>query len=290
MITERNATFILISITLLWGASFLFMKIGLNNLEPFNIIALRFGIAFILLLPIVMIKKQNITPSLLWWSLVIGTLLFGVFTCVLFALKTSSSSNVGFVQSLTVCFVPLFESLIAKRFPDRKIIIGCIIVAIGLAFLTIRQSFYIGIGNILSIISAIIYTAHIIYTGKAVRKENALLLGVSQLGVAGFLGLIFSLVFEDFHLPHTGVDWVMVLMLAIFCSAIGFVGQSVSQKFVSPAKTGIVFSLEPLFAAVLGSIFLKEQLSALGYVGGFFILFGIIFANIQIPLWKGKKG
>ncbi len=79
IMTERKATFILILTTLFWGASFLFMKLGLDSFAPFNIMSLRFGIAFILLIPIVIINIKDISLSLVIYSFTLEIILFSVF-------------------------------------------------------------------------------------------------------------------------------------------------------------------------------------------------------------------
>ncbi len=154
--------------------------------------------------------------------------------------------------------------------------------------MSVRQSFLINFGDILCIISSVIYAIYIIYTDRIVKGRNCLLLGVLQFGVVSLLGFIFSLSFENFALPYTKFDWIVILILAIFCSAFGFIGQIFAQKFINSVKTGMILSLEPLFAAIFGYVFLDERLSLLGYLGGFLMLVGITIANTKKQAAQGK--
>jgi EamA-like transporter family. len=88
--------------------------------------------------------------------------------------------------------------------------------------------------------------------------------------------------FESPELPKTAIQWSSIFGLGIFCSAYGFVVQSIVQQYISPEKVGLIFSLEPVFAAMLSFIFLDEILGVKGYIGAAFIFFSIIFSKLKV--------
>ena len=119
---------------------------------------------------------------------------------------------------------------------------------------------------------------------------DSILLGVLQLGFAGAWGLLFSFLFEETLLPNTTETWVSIMALSVLCSVVGFIGQAVAQKHTTPTHTGLIFSLEPVFAALFAFVFIGETLSAKGYIGAILILLGVLVAQINFKkLIFGKR-
>ncbi len=116
---------------------------------------------------------------------------------------------------------------------------------------------------------------------KATKNVDAITLGVLQLGFTGAWGLLFSLFFEKPQLPNTTESWGAILALSILCSAVGFIGQTAAQKHTTPTHTGLIFSLEPVFAAFFAFIFVDEVLPEKGYLGAILVLIGVLTAKID---------
>jgi len=74
------------------------------------------------------------------------------------------------------------------------------------------------------------------------------------------------------------MDWMVILELAVLCSAVGYVAQTIVQKYTTPERTGLIFSLESVFAAVFGFFVLHEVLPVTGYIGTILILCGVVIA------------
>lgn len=110
-----KAELMLIVVTLFWGSSYLFMKLGLGTMGEFNLIALRFGLAFILAGLLFRRRLRSVDARTLKYGALLGFLLLGVFTCITFGLKTTTTSNAGFLVALTVVFVPMLEVLVFRK-------------------------------------------------------------------------------------------------------------------------------------------------------------------------------
>ncbi|WP_339229339.1 DMT family transporter [Oceanobacillus sp. FSL K6-2867] len=285
------ADLLMLLVTIFWGASYLFMDMGLHSLSEFNLIALRFGFAFIIVLPILFRRLRRIDLNILKYSFILGFILFLVFTLITFGLNTTTTSNAGFLISLTVVFVPLINTFILKRKLESKIIISIVLSMIGIGFLTIQFPFHIKLGDLFCVMAALLYAAHIIIVSFAVKEVNPLNLGMLQLGFTGLIGLVFSLIFETPALPSTAKGWTAILALSILCSALGFILQIVAQKYTSATRTGLIFSLEPVFAALFGYLFINEVMSSGQFFGAFLVLFSIIFmsAGKNIRVFKLKR-
>lgn len=279
--TQLKADFMMLIVTILWGTSYLFMKMGLDSLQVFNLIALRFGIAFILAGAVFYKRLIRINFKTFFYGFILGSILFLLISVVTIGLKFTSISNAGFLFSLSVVFVPLLLAIFFKTKPEKRVVIGVGIAIIGIALLTFNNELKINSGDYLIILGALFYAIQIIVTAKLTKNVDSITLGIIQLGVAGAWGLLFSLFFEKPHLPSTTESWVSIMALSVLCSAIGFIGQAVAQKYTTPTHTGLIFSLEPVFAALFAFIFVGETLPVKGYVGAILILIGVLAAEIS---------
>ncbi|MGO4696862.1 DMT family transporter [Paenibacillus sp. 2TAB26] len=279
-----KADFLILMITLCWGSSYIFMKLGLNSIEEFNLIALRCGFAFLLSAALFHKSLRHTDLKTLKYAALLGLLLFGVFTGIMFGLKTTTTSNAGFLISLTVIFVPLIYVTVFKKKLKLSLVIGVCLAIIGIGLLTLNSELRIYPGDFLCMMGALLYAIHILITDSAAKTTNTLNLGILQLGFAGAYGLFFSFLFETPKLPHTSEGWVAVLVLSIVCSAFGYVVQPLAQKYTTPIRTGLIFSLEPLFAALFGFVFINEILPFKGYIGAALVLLGVLVSG-----WHGSN-
>ncbi|MCM2534934.1 DMT family transporter [Neobacillus pocheonensis] len=281
MDTQLKADFMMLIVTMFWGSSYLFMKLGLDSFQGFNLIALRFGIASILAGVIFYKRLMHIDSKTFFYGFLLGSILFLLISVVTFGLKSTSISNAGFLFSLSVVFVPLLLAIFFRKKPEKKVVFGVGVSIIGIALLTLNNELKINSGDFLLILGAVFYAIFIIVTDKLTKNVDSITLGILQLGFTGTWGLIFSLFFEKPHLPNTTESWVSIMALSILCSAIGFIGQTSAQKYTTPTHTGLIFSLEPVFAALFAFIFVDETLPAKGYLGAILMLIGVLTAKIN---------
>lgn len=287
--TQLKGNLMMLVVTMLWGSSYLFMKMGLQTLQGFNIVALRFGIASIVAGAIFYKRLKQIDFKSIKYGFILGFILFMTMSTVTIAVKYTSVSNAGFLFSLAVVFVPLLLAVFERKKPEQKVIVGIGIALIGIALLTINSEFKVSLGDLLIISGALFYAIFIIVTDKVTKHVDSINLGILELGFAGAFALIFSFIFETPQLPSTSEGWMAILGLSIFCSAIGFIGQNIAQKYTPPTQAGLIFSLEPVFAALFAFMFFDEVLTKQGYIGAALVLIGVLFAKMDLKTFKFKK-
>lgn len=276
-----KADLLILLVTMCWGSSYLFMKIGLDSLSAFNIVALRYGLAFLLCLPILVKRYRAINLKTVIFSFALGFLLFAVSASIIFGLKNTTASNAGFLAGLTVIFVPLLSALIVKKKPESNVIAGVLVSMVGIGLLTLNDRLSIMPGDFLCMLAALLYAIHILLTGSAAKAADIVNLGILQLGFAGGFGLLFAFIYEVPMLPSSYESWKAVLVLSVVCSAFGYIAQTIAQKYTTPTHTGLIFSLEPVFAAIFAYFFAHELLPIKGYVGAAIILLGVMIAEIK---------
>jgi len=277
---KTKADLMLLAVTVFWGASYMLTKIALDVLEPFNLSALRFLIAFVVS---ALVFYKNILKSdirIIKYSLILAVILVGMFISMSFGLKYTTASNAGFLISLAVIIIPILSYVFLKQKIEKRVLIGVCIAPIGIALLTLNSQLSVGSGDLLCILCAFLSALHVVVMGVFTRKVDSIALGVLQLGFAGILSIVFSLFTETLRLPSTGISWGATLALSILCTAFGYIVQATAQQYTSATHTGLILSLEPVFSAILGFAFLGEILSPRGYFGAAVLLLSVFIAEV----------
>lgn len=257
----------------------MFMKLGLDTIEAYNLIGLRFGIAFAVVSPLLLIYKASINRQAIKYGGILGILLFLIFALLLEGLKTTSTANAGFLLGLTVVFVPIIEIILLRTKLELNVLISVLVAIIGISILTIQKDFKLLPGDLLCLLSAIVFAIHIYITDKIGKAMNPLPVGIIQLGVSSIMGFIVASRVETLSLPQTTISWIAILALALVCSAFGFVGQALAQKHTTPSRTGVIFSLQPIAALFFSVVFLNEHFSGKELIGAALILMSVFISS-----------
>ena len=295
MSKQVRADGILILVTLCWGVSYLLMDISLEELDPFTLNAFRFLGAFAIAALVSFKKIRTVNKTTLKYSLLVGFALVFVYIGATLGVKYTSLSNSGFLCALTVVFTPILAWLFFKKAPGKKLTFVVILCFIGIALLTLGDDFSINMehlkGDLLCLMCAVAYAADLLLTEKAVSHEevDAYNLGVFQLGVTGALNLIMALIVETPQAPQTMEVWSAVIFLSVFCTGVAFVLQPVAQQYTTASHVGVIFTLEPVFAAVVAYFFAGEILSFKAYLGAALMLASIFIMEIDFKTLKKKK-
>jgi drug/metabolite transporter (DMT)-like permease len=278
---QSKANVLMVIVTIFWGLSYTFMVLGLEVLQAYNVVALRCLIAFIIAGLIFYKKMIHTNIKTITYAAIQGVLLFIVFALSLFGLELTSASNAGFILSLTVVLVPIFSSIVEKSLPSRAVRIAIICTLVGISILTIQDSLTFNLGDLFIAIAAISYSIYLILNSKFTKQVESISYGVYQLGFAGIIAVILCLLFEVPQIPDTSLGWIAILSLGIICTAFCFIAQSVVQQYTSPTHTGLIFSLEPIFASIFAVLFLGELITVQLLVGGTLILAGNFVAQFE---------
>ncbi|MDD6602237.1 DMT family transporter [Parafannyhessea umbonata] len=278
--TQRQADLMIAVIACAWGSSYLMMQVGLSSIPPFGMVALRFGIAFVAVAVIFRKRLRELTASVVARGAVLGFLLCVFFGLLMYGLKTTPASTAGFLTSAKVIFVPLIVAVATHREPSRATLAGLGICVAGLALLTLNGPVSLGGGAGLCLAGSAVYALQIVATDTFSRSDDALLLGICQLGFAAVFGAAFNLAFEGPTLPQSPAEWGAVLGLALVCSAFGFAMQPVAQSRTTATHAGLLFSLESVSSAVLSFVFLGEVMAPQCYLGCALILAAVLLSSL----------
>ncbi|MGC5771672.1 DMT family transporter [Paenibacillus pabuli] len=289
---SRRADLQMLLATVIWGSSYLFMKSGLESMQELNLVAFRFGVAFIAAAVLFHRRLFNMNRRTLAAGAIMGTALFAAFVFITYGVQRTTASQAGFLISLAVIFVPILTTILHRRMPDLRLTISILVAVTGLALLTLQHELSLHMGDILCILAALMYAIYIMIAGKYTPKHDPLTLGTVQLGVAALWGLAATFMLETPRLPDTPQSWAAILGLGVLCSGIGYILQTLAQRHASPTRTSLIFSLEPLFAAAFAFTFQGELLTLQGYAGAALMLVGVLITEIKVPypvFGRGKR-
>ncbi|MGE7915491.1 DMT family transporter [Lysinibacillus xylanilyticus] len=278
---QGKANLLMVIVTMFWGLSYTFMVMGLETMAVYNVVALRCIIAFLAAGIIFYKRIIKVDAKTLKYAAIQGFLLFIVFALSLIGLETTSVSNAGFILSLTVVLVPIFSSFIEKKLPSKAVSFAIICTMIGITILTTHGSVSFQKGDIVVAIAALCYSIYLLLNSTFTKNVESISYGIYQLGFAGLYALILTFIFETPTLPSTSTAWIAIIGLGVICSAFCFVGQTVAQQYTSATHTGLIFSLEPIFAAMFAMMFIGEGITVKLLIGGSFILIGNLVAQFE---------
>ena len=267
--------------TIFFGMTYVLTKICLNYSTEFHIISFRFLIAFIVSLIFLQKKIFPIKIKEFIYSLILSIILFLVFITMTIGVKYTTATNASFLISLSVIFIPFFSWIFNKEKPKKSIFIVLIIALIGIMLLTLDKNLEFHIGDILCLICSLLFSFHVLITERFVKNNNPITLGVLQFGGVALLSFLVQYPIEKFTLPKNEKFWISLMILSVFCTALAYIIQTVSQKKLSSTLIGLILSLEPIFSGIFGYFILNEYLSPQQYMGAFLLLISIIYVTVK---------
>ncbi len=278
----RKYEFLLAAVIAARATSFIFSKMILQDMSPFNVLAVRFLIAFGLLSLLFYKEILKITKRLLISGVIIGLLFFVTVSFEMLALKQADSSLVSLLENCAIIYVPVFEVVFFKKFPNKTAVASSAIAMLGVVLLAVQQGGLKG-GFTFGILSGMSYALAIIATDILAHKDgNVLCIGIIQVGVMGVMSLLATFLVEQPRLPRTGMQWIMMIILIVVCTGFGFTLQPVAQSHTTAERAGGFCAINPAIAALLGVAVLHERLGILGCLGLVLILISIVLPYLKV--------
>ena len=291
--TKGNLALLLTAIV--WGTGFISQKLGNEVMPPMTFNAVRQLMAGMVLTPLVLhglkksgyLSKENNSEAQLDYRrrrLLLAGVLCGVFMLIgtdtqQIGLLTVSAGKSGFISALYIVIVPFFSVLVGDRVRLRSVV--CVIMAmIGFAVMSLQG----GLGGTTpgdwwTLVSAAGFAAQIVVVNMFVDKDNALALSCLQFYFCGIAGLIIAVLMEGPHLAAVFAGLPILLYQTFVPTATGYTLQIVGQKYTDSSTAALIMSLEAVFAAIFGALFLKEMMSFREIAGAAIILAATILGQ-----------
>ena len=271
-----------------WGATFFMVKDALSGADPIAFVAIRFLLSALLLAPWALSRPSRARH--LRESAILSVMLFLLYVTQTVGLGYTSASNSGFITGLFVLFVPLFLFVFLGQSPTRVQRVSTALALAGLWLLTggIRSANF---GDMITLVAAATYAGHVLATDRCVRADaDLVVLAFHQFWMTGFLASLAALALgRSFAVGSAHVAGIIVF-LAVVPTMSAFFIQMYAQKVVAPVKVSLIFSLEPVFAALFAWTLGGELFSPARAAGGGLIVAAMMAGAISQPdLLKGRK-
>ena len=280
-LSRRSAELLLAAVIVARATSNLFSKLILEGMGIFNLLGLRFSLAFVLLSVLFFRRLKSADIKTISAGAVMGGIYFLVMTADLNGLKRMSSGNAAFLCNTAIVIVPLLQAVIKRSLPRGKAVLSVIFCIFGVGILTLASRVGFGAGGCFSLLAAFLYACAILTTDRLSHGGiDTLAAGIVQVGVIGALSLSTSFLTEMPRLPHSSTEWFGIGMLALVCTGFGFTLQPVAQSGTTAERAGMFCALNPMVAAMLGIVFLHEPFTVRTVAGGLLILAGILLAEL----------
>ena len=301
MNTENNkknsfiGTLSLFLCSLIWGTAFGAQSVGMKFLEPFSFNGFRSFIAVIVLGIVILIiylkNKNNPHFSLvknkkaLIGSIFCGLALFIGTSTQQIGISMSTVGKSGFVSALYIFIVPLLGLFFKKKVP-LKIWLCVGIALIGLYLLCVKSGFSIELGDLFLMLSTLGFASQILIIDHISNDINPLLLSAIQFSVVAILSIFPTFILETPTIEGTIRAMPYLLFAGVLSSGIAYTLQNYGQKYTKPTIASLVLSLESVFAAITGFLFLNEEMSEKEFIGCILIFSAIIISQINISKRK----
>ena len=304
----RN-TFFLFLTAMIWGAAFVAQSVSMDYIGPFTFICLRSVIGGLFLIPIIIVldgirkKSQNESADVvnsenilhieteekqrLSWKnkqLIEGGIVCGIF--LFFAncfqqtgIQYTTVGKAGFITTFYIIIVPLI-GLFFKKYCGILTWIGVVVALAGLYFLCITQKLTIQRGDALILCCSVLYAGQIL----AIDHYNPFVDGVKmsciQFLTGGILGAVFMLLFENPSIAMILSAAGPILYTGIMSTGVGYTLQIVGQKGLNPTVAALILSLESVFSALSGYVFLHQVLTTRELIGCVLMFIAIVLAQL----------
>lgn len=294
---------ILLLITLFWSATFVIVKESLVDVSSMLFVGFRFLIAGLILLPIVIRKNIEWKDVNLKLPIVLGILLFLGFATQTIGLRYTSATKSAFLTGSAVIIIPILQTIIERKKPKIGSVVGVIIVLLGILLLSGGNSFFtlledlsanFNFGDWITLLCAIFFALYVVYLDVISNQYNFWLLLIIQIGVTTLLAFIFAFVFDVTNFEAIKLEFSPqlgfgIMYTAIFATLATTALQTKYQKLVTPTKAGIVYSFEPIFAAVIAYLAIGERITTFGLIGASLIFMGLIISEVFDDLIKNLR-
>jgi drug/metabolite transporter (DMT)-like permease len=277
-------TLLLVAVTAVWGWTFVVVQnaIAIYGVIPF--LAVRFVLAGAALTPL---YATRLTRRSLLVGGAIGVVLAAAYLFQTLGLLFTTPTNSGLITGLFVVFAPLADRLLFGVNLMRQVLLAVGLSFVGMVLLAGGGPDGANWGDLLTVLCAAALGLHIALLSRYAASYHAGALTLAQILAMALLFVIVWPFFEVVTLPPPGV-WVALLVTGLLASAGAFLVQTTVQQHISAARTAIIMTMEPVFAALFGYWLAGDRLVAVQILGALMILSALVVGEV-LPLLRYRK-
>lgn len=278
-VSSTRVTLVLILTTFLWGGSFVANKIGFREVPPVTFMFLRFALATLIMGGYCLKRLPGMNREIVRRGAIVGLALAATNLSFVVGLFGTTASRAGFLNNLFVLLIPLICFLLWRERVDRWNLAGIVLALAGLWQLARGGAAGFSRGDLLSTVCALFISLHIILVSRVLRDEDVYLVSLVQFATVAVIGgiLVAVLPWQPFQVGPVAAG--ALLYCAVFPTVICFTLQNSFQRYTTPTKAGLIYTLDPVWSMLGGVLLLGERLSGREWLGC-----ALIFGAVVLPL------
>jgi drug/metabolite transporter (DMT)-like permease len=288
MTSRSHAEGILLLCTLIWGGTFIVTKGGLSDISPMLLVAIRYGFAALLFVPLVIKSLRGMNASTMRYGTVLGILMFGGIIAQTIGLQYTTASKSSFITAMSVVLTPLCQIMIERRMPKAGNWLGIALVTFGLYWLTSPGGGSFNRGDAWTLFCAVLFALYIVFLDIFSKKSPPVQLAAIQMiaaaALAGF-GALYNKTYWRPTLPLAGTIAYLALPATLFT----LWAHTHYQRYSTPTRAAVIFTLEPLIASLIAYGVAGEQLHLMGWIGAALILAGLLTSELSEQIRPGQE-
>ena len=295
---RQIAILALLAVTLVWGATFIWMKQALDALDiektefgtngvVATLVFARFAIAAILMLLFFKKARTSLGDKQIWQDgLILGTLMFLAYLSQMIGLDDIDPSVSAFLTSLYVVFTALISSIYNLRLPTKIMILGVGLATFGAGFIQGPPHLTWGVAEFITVFCALLFALHILFTQHITTRRDPIAVSTSSFIVVTlcsaitvfFLGEGTNM--EQWKLIFSDGVLIPVLLLGVGGSFFCLLFLNMYQRYLHPIQAAIIYALEPVWATIYGLQLDMVEWSIWILIGGGALFIGNIIVEL----------
>jgi len=270
----------------LWGTSFPAIKIGLEYVDAYMFVFLRFLLASIVMLFLLSIKRNygfEFAKNKVVWFL--GIVNGAAYLLQYVGMNSTSASKSSLLVNLSAIWVAILSWLLLKERLGKKRALGISFGILGVFLITTKLDFQAlgqggAIGDLLVLSSGVAWAFFTLYNKQLVSNTRKTIQPITWIIFITLLPLAPFLLFSTstpFQLPVEA--WLAIAYTAIFCWVIPYYLWSEGLKYISAVNSTIILLAEVIVALAISSVLLHDPLTLIQEIGAVLIIAAIVFVS-----------
>ena len=278
----------LLTAAVIWGSSFIVMKDAVADVPVFQLLAIRFTLAGLLLAVLFRRRLMKSGKALLGHGALCGVLVLAGYVTQSYGLMTVTPGTNAFLTSVYCVMVPFMAWGLFRKRPTAYNWIAAVLCVTGIGLISLSEDLTLGAGEALTLLSGVFYALHIMALSHFGETDDPISLTIVQFTSAAVLAWGFSLTVEaGSPLPAPAI-WPQLLYLTVMATAATLVLQSVGQRLTPPSQSAILLSLESVFGVFFSVLLGRESLTFQLSCGFALIFVSVIVSETQLSFLRRR--
>lgn len=289
---------ILLLVAMIWGSAFVAQRSGMEYIGPFTYTGVRFFLGCISLLPLLLYLRGHSVPrvpvlgekkaNVFKVGFLTGTIMCIAVSFQQIGLVYTTAGKAAFVTCLYIVLVPLVGIFLKQKITANTWA-GAILAVFGLYFLCVKEGFSMAYGDVLMLGSAIFWTVHILVIDRYANTVDSIQLAFSQFFFCALISSAIAIFTEEIAMRSILDCAIPIAYGGIMSVGVAYTLQIIGQKYAQPAHAAVIMSMETVFGALSGYLFLDEVLGFREFMGCIVMMAGMLLTQLGAILKFKRK-